>query len=349
MEDSRRLSLIVGTFFILSLVALGVMVLSLSSESGLFARQYQIYGNFDNVQGLLPGAPVWMAGKEVGRVQAVEFTEFGSKQPILVSMRINSSIQNRLRTDSLATVGTIGVLGDSYIEIRPGSPEGSVLIDGETVPALSPTNLYAVLARGTEALDNVSELARNLNRVVSDVREEGVVAKAASAVSAASGIILEIEGGSGFLHSVVYDNYAGGGVESIQRSLASLENILHEVQTGRGILNSLIYVGDVDDAGTSASNIQHTLASVADILAEIQSGDGLLHALIYDPETGRMSQEASVAIGRLNEILEKIENADGTLGLLVSDPKLYEDLTKLLGGAQRSALLRTLVRMATER
>lgn len=349
MEDSRRLSLIVGTFFILSLAALGVMVLSLSSESGLFARQYQIYGNFDNVQGLLPGAPVWMAGKEVGRVQAVEFTEFGSQQPILVSMRINRSIQNRLRTDSLATVGTIGVLGDSYIEIRPGSPEGAVLIDGETVPALSPTNLYAVLARGTEALDNVSELARNLNRVVSDVREEGVVAKAASAVSAASGIILEIEGGSGFLHSVVYDNYAGGGVESIQRSLASLENILHEVQTGRGILNSLIYVGDVDDAGTSASNIQHTLASVADILAEIQSGDGLLHALIYDPETGRMSQEASVAIGRLNEILEKIENADGTLGLLVSDPKLYEDLTKLLGGAQRSALLRTLVRMATER
>lgn len=349
MEDSRRLSLIVGTFFILSLAALGVMVLSLSSESGLFARQYQIYGNFDNVQGLLPGAPVWMAGKEVGRVQAVEFTEFGSQQPILVSMRINRSIQNRLRTDSLATVGTIGVLGDSYIEIRPGSPEGAVLIDGETVPALSPTNLYAVLARGTEALDNVSELARNLNRVVSDVREEGVVAKAASAVSAASGIILEIEGGSGFLHSVVYDNYAGGGVESIQRSLASLENILHEVQTGRGILNSLIYVGDVDDAGTSASNIQHTLASVADILAEIQSGDGLLHALIYDPETGRMSQEASVAIGRLNEILEKIENADGTLGLLVSDPKLYEDLTKLLGGAQRSVLLRTLVRMATER
>lgn len=349
MEDSRRLSLIVGTFFILSLAALGVMVLSLTSESGLFARQYHLYGKFDNVQGLLPGAPVWMAGKEVGRVRAVEFTEFGSQQPILVSMRINRSIQNRLRTDSLATIGTIGVLGDSYIEIRPGSPEGSVLIDGETVPALSPTNLYAVLARGTEALDNVSELARNLNRVVSDVREEGVVAKAASAVSAVSGIILEVEGGSGFLHSVVYDNYAGGGVESIQRSLASLENILNEVRTGRGILNSLIYAGDADDPGSSASNIQDSLASVAGILDEIRSGDGLLHSLIYDPETGRMSQEASVAIGRLNEILEKIENGDGTLGLLVSDPKLYEDLTKLLGGAQRSALLRTLVRMATER
>lgn len=356
MQDSRRLSLIVGTFFIVSLAALAVAVLSLTSERGLFARHYRIYGNFDNVQGLLPGAPVWMAGKEVGRVHAVEFTDFGSDQPILVTMRINTSIQNRLRTDSVATIGTIGVLGDSYIEIRPGSPEGAVLIDGETIDALSPTNLYAALALGSEALGSISELARNLNRVVSDVREVGVIPKAASAVSAASGIILEVEGGSGLLHSVIYDNYAGGGVESIERSLASLENILEEVRTGRGILNSLIYAGDgagdgagdVSEERTSAADIQHTLASVADILEEIKSGDGLLHALIYDPETGRMGEDAAAAMGRLDEILEKIENADGTLGLMISDPKLYEDLTKLLGGAQRSVLVRTLVRMATD-
>ena len=364
MPDSRRLSLIVGTFSIASLMALGVAVLLLTSESGLFARHYRIYGNFDNVQGLLPGAPVWMAGKEVGRVRAVEFTDFGSNQPILVSMRINTSIQNRLRTDSVATIGTIGVLGDSYIEIRPGSPEGQVLIDGETIETLSPTNLYAALAQGSEALDSVSELARNLNAVVSDVREVGVIPKAAAAVSAASGIVLEVESGSGLLHSVIYDNYAGGGVESIESSLASLENILNEVRTGRGILNSLIYAGDAagdaagnassdgsndgSGAGTTAADIQQTLASIADIMREIESGDGLLHALIYDPETARMSEDAAAAMERLEEILEKIENGDGTLGLLISDPKLYEDLTKLIGGAQRSVIVRTLVRMATD-
>jgi phospholipid/cholesterol/gamma-HCH transport system substrate-binding protein len=348
MQDSRRLSLIVGAFFIVSLMALGVAVLSLTSESGLFARHYRIYGNFDNVQGLLPGAPIWMAGKEVGRVRAVEFTDFGSNQPILVSMRINTSIQNRLRTDSVATIGTIGVLGDSYIEIRPGSPEGSVLIDGETIQTLSPTNLYAALAQGSEALDSISALARNLNLVVSDVREVGVIPKAASAVSAASGIVLEVESGSGLLHSVIYDNYAGGGVESIESSLASLENILEEVRTGRGILNSLIYADDGTQGATSTADIQQTLASLADIMREIESGDGMLHALIYDPETGRMSEDAAAAMGRLDEILKKIEDSDGTLGLMISDPKLYEDLTQLIGGAQRSAIVRTLVRMATE-
>jgi phospholipid/cholesterol/gamma-HCH transport system substrate-binding protein len=345
MQDSRQLSLIVGSFFIASLVALGIAILSLTSESGLFASHYRIYGKFENVQGLLPGAPVWMAGKEVGRVVKVEFTEFGSKLPILVSMRINHSIQNRVRTDSIATIGTIGVLGDSYIEIRPGSPDGSVLIDGETISAQSPTNLYAVLAQGNEALGNVSELAHSLNRVVNDVREVGVIAKGASAVSAMSNLILEVENGSGLLHSVIYDDYGGAGVESVEASLASIESILDEVQTGHGVLNSLIYGGGDD---SEEVGIDDAFASLASIFKEIESGNGLLHTLIYDSEGGSVGRDAVAAMARLNLILERIENSDGTLGLLVSDPTLYEDMTLLLGGAKRSAVLRALVRMASD-
>ena len=344
MEDSRRLSLMVGTFFIVALVSLAVAVLTLSSESGLFVSYYKIHANFDDVQGLLPGAPVWMAGKEIGRIDEVEFTEFGSERPIHVAMRINRGIQTRVRSDSVATIGTIGVLGDSYIEIRPGSPDGSVLIDGEKINAVSPTNIYAALAQGTDALANVSELARNLNLVVSDVREEGVVAKAASAVSAVSNIILEVENGNGMLHGLVYDGGDGDGVGSIERSLASIESILNEVESGNGMLNSLIYAEDT----TGVADIQESLDSLSDILLEVKNGDGLLHALIYDEESGRLSDEAVAAVTRLNSVLEKIEEGEGTLGLLVSDPSLYEDMTMLFGGAQRSVVLRTLVRMATD-
>ena len=49
---------------------------------------------------------------------------------------------------------------------------------------------------------------------------------------------------------------------------------------------------------------------------------------------------------RLNSILAKIDTGEGTLGLLLNDPTLYEDLKRLLGGAQRSAVVRTLIRMS---
>jgi phospholipid/cholesterol/gamma-HCH transport system substrate-binding protein len=120
---------------------------------------------------------------------------------------------------------------------------------------------------------------------------------------------------------------------------------LAEVQTGNGILNSLIYGEGEDSLG---EGIEDALASLANILEEIKTGEGLLHALIYDRESGNMSRDAMAAIARLDSILEKVEDGDGTLGLLISDPSLYEDLTLLLGGAKRSALLRTLVRMATD-
>ena len=51
----------------------------------------------------------------------------------------------------------------------------------------------------------------------------------------------QIQDGRGLLHSLIYDEYAGGGVESIERSLERLEHILHEIDQGDGILHSLIY------------------------------------------------------------------------------------------------------------
>ncbi len=51
---------------------------------------------------------------------------------------------------------------------------------------------------------------------------------------------------------------------------------------------------------------------------------------------------------RLNSILTKIDKGDGTLGLILNDPTLYEDLKRLLGGAERSVLLRSIIRNAAE-
>jgi phospholipid/cholesterol/gamma-HCH transport system substrate-binding protein len=43
-----------------------------------------------------------------------------------------------------------------------------------------------------------------------------------------------------------------------------------------------------------------------------------------------------------------MDSGDGTIGLLLNDPTLYEDLKRLVGGAQRSAVVRTLIRMSAD-
>ena len=82
---------------------------------------------------------------------------------------------------------------------------------------------------------------------------------------------------------------------------------------------------------------------------EVATGDGILHALIYDAPTEQdIVLEAIEAGSRLNSILEKIDRGEGTMGMLLNDPSLYEDLKRLLGGAERSAVVRTLIRMSTD-
>lgn len=309
MEREGRLALVVGTFLIAVLAALAALILSLSSERGLFVARYRLMARFENVQGLLPGAPVWLAGKDVGVVETVQFEPIGAELPVLVTLAIDPEVQSHIREDSIATIGTIGVLGDSYVELSVGSAAARMLVGGDVIRATSPINLNAAVEKGTRAMDSVATLADNLNDVIVQFDAEQGSARVAGAVGAAGDLLVRVQEGPGLLHSLIYDDYEGSGIESAERSLASLESIL----------------------------------------GEIRDGDGILHSLIYDsPREQDLVMQAVSAGARLNNILEKIDRGQGTLGLLVNDPTVYDELQQLLGGARRSIVLRSMVRMAID-
>ncbi len=307
MERDGRLALVVGSFLIVVVLAFGAMILSLTAERGIFVTRYLLEARFENVQGLLPGAPVWLAGKEVGVVKSIEFEPVEAELPVAVVLSIDRAVQSHVRADSLASIGTIGVLGDSYVEVSVGGAEAAMLADGDEIHATSPINLNLALEKGTRALDSVASLSENLDTVVKRFADEQGGERAADAIRAAGDVLVRIQEGPGLLHTLIYDPYEGEGVQSIERSLALLENIL----------------------------------------VEIRDGEGVLHALIYDrPRDQDAVMQVMAAGARLNSILAKVDRGEGTLGLLVNDPSVYEELQQLLGGARRSLLLRTMVRMA---
>ncbi len=314
--SNQRLSLIVGSFVILCLGALAVAILTLGSESGLFVKRYRLVAPFGNVQGLIAGAPVWLSGLRVGSVTSVGFNDLGTDAALTAVLSIDSDVQDWIRADSLATIGTIGVLGDSYVEVSVGSLDSPALRDDEQIRTQTPLNLMAMVGRAADlmesadvALDGVAVLATNLNRAVGDFSDEEGARRAADAIGAVSDIVLAIQEGPGLLHSLVYDEYEGGGIKSIEQSLATLEDILDEVANGQGILHTLIF---------------------------------------ESPDDQDLVMEALEAGARLNSILAKVDRGEGSFGLFLNDPTVYEDLKILLGGAKRSTVLRTLIGMAVD-
>jgi phospholipid/cholesterol/gamma-HCH transport system substrate-binding protein len=310
MHEQQRLSLIVGGFVVAALAALAIAILSLSSQQGVFADRYRLIGYYANVGGLIANAPVWLAGTQVGRVESVDLGIDPAGEPsVIVALQIDTDVQSRIRADSTASIGTIGLLGDKYVEISLGSPDAPDLEPGSVIRTESPANLSRVIDTGTKALDNISKLAESLNAVVAEFEQDAGGEGLARSVVAVADIVRQIQEGEGLLHSLIYDDYEGGGVESVERSLATLEDILNEVATG----------------------------------------EGLLHSLVYEPLTEQdVVAEALEAGSRLNSILAKVDRGEGTFGLLLNDPTLYEDVKRLVGGAQRSRVVRTLIRMSAD-
>jgi phospholipid/cholesterol/gamma-HCH transport system substrate-binding protein len=307
MERDRRLSLTVGGLALASLTVLAVAILSLSSQRAIWTPHYRLVAFFDNVGGLIGGAPVWLAGKRIGGVESVTFDFDESGRPaVKVVMQIERSVQERIRSDSVATIGTIGLLGDVYVEISLGTADAAVLQSGAEVATLAPMDLNRMIARGARTLDQITSLTTSLNLVVSEFEQGQGAQSLADAFAGLGEVINEIKLGDGALHSLIYDDYEGSGLQSIERSLATVESIL----------------------------------------GEIAHGDGVLHSMIYDsPAEQDIVLQALQAGSRLNSILGKVDRGEGTFGMLLNDPTLYEELTMLVGGANRSRVVRALINL----
>jgi phospholipid/cholesterol/gamma-HCH transport system substrate-binding protein len=317
MDERGRLSFVVG-LFVLAALGVGAFALwNLGASRGLLADRYRLTTYFEDVQGLVSGGAVRLAGKDVGTIETVAFAPpKDGRPPVKVVMQLSSEVKPLVRTDSVAGIGTVGLLGDKYVSLSIGTSAGKPLGDGDEIASVSPLDLNMAVVRGTEAIDNIATLAENLNKVVTDFDQGTGGQKLADSATGLSDIVKEIQTGDGLLHTLIYEPYQGSALSDAEASLASLRGVMEEVE----------------------------------------KGDGILHGLIYEPigESGVLEDALSAAArveragARLESVLTKVDEGEGTLGLLVNDPTAYADLKAVLGGAKGNRVLQWMIRRAVE-
>ncbi|TVL98482.1 MAG: hypothetical protein CV087_21250 [Candidatus Brocadia sp. WS118] len=134
-------------------------------------------------------------------------------------------------------------------------------------------------------------------------------------------------------------------------SIKSAEPISYTtaIEGGLSIVESFSKIVKKLEEGRFADSLNNVSVSLDESVKALQKGDGLLPALIYDPKGKQLLENLIKTTETMNEITEKIANGEGTLGSLVSDPTLYDNLKRLLGGAERSFVLRNLIRKSIEK
>jgi len=150
-----------GIFVTLSLALLIVLTFIVGRFVGGTTNQWQI--QFGYISGLESNAPVYFAGHEVGKVERVEVLK-GDSKPILVTVKVSDVVQ--LREDSEAFVDTLGMMGEKFIELSPGSNPTPFLKEGTVIQGHDPIPMHQMVEKLNLLADRMDEMTQSLNPMV---------------------------------------------------------------------------------------------------------------------------------------------------------------------------------------
>ncbi len=138
----------VGITVLAASITLAILILLMSGTGGIFTHKITLISYFDNAGGLREGAPVRLQGVDVGNVTKIMVVPDPSRQlaPVRVVMKIITKYHQSVRTDSVTTLSTAGVLGETYIDIDSSRAKGPEAQDGAVLGPASHRRLKTLCA-----------------------------------------------------------------------------------------------------------------------------------------------------------------------------------------------------------
>jgi phospholipid/cholesterol/gamma-HCH transport system substrate-binding protein len=143
--DRKGLELGVGLFLLVGLLCLGYLSFKLGDIHPWGSSNYEVFARFSNVAGLKEKATITMAGVTIGHVKNVELQDGQA----LLTLSIHKNL--RLEDDVIASIKTMGIIGDKYLSISPGASEEHIKPGGtirDTQPPLDLENLLSKFVFG---------------------------------------------------------------------------------------------------------------------------------------------------------------------------------------------------------
>jgi len=161
MDSKSNFELRVGIFVFIGLIVFTYIVFSIG-DFYIFKPGYRIKVKFGFVDGIQPSAPIRYAGVEAGKLESIKFYYNEEKKKTEIELKGWVSKNVLIEKDAEAYVNTLGVVGEKYLEILPGSKESGYLDDGDTIVGIDPVPMEKITHRAYEITEGLQTLAKEL-------------------------------------------------------------------------------------------------------------------------------------------------------------------------------------------
>jgi phospholipid/cholesterol/gamma-HCH transport system substrate-binding protein len=321
----------VGVLVIAALAALTVLIFLMSGSGGggLFTGKLTVRSYFENAAGVKVGAPVNLEGVTIGNVKSIRIVAERRLTPVEVTMTLSKKFQSALHTDSQSSLETVGVLGDTVVDINSKRATGPMLQNNAELKTTETPNLSDVIKSSQGTIEQLNTILAKLDNIIDTlstgkgsigqlIMNPDVYNKGNRILDDLQSVTSQISSGKGSIGKLVRDDTL---YDRANEAITRLQSIADSLDNGKGTAGKLLK----DEA--LYNNLNSSVASVNQLLADINAGKGGLGMLAKDQAFAKKLDDT---VTKLDSILNRADSGEGTLGQLVRNPALYNNADQML-------------------
>ncbi len=332
-QEVKWSQLKVGVIVLVSVTLLCVLLFAMTSASGMsvFSHKIIVHAYFDNSGGLKVGAPVDLEGVTIGEVTHVIVTTDAAHKltPVEVTMKIDPKYQVNVHKDTTASLSTVGVLGDTVLDLNSKQANGPAIETGDELHTASSGSLNDFIKSGQGTVQDADQIVKKLG-VIEDaiisgkgtagklIADPGLYNKLDDTVAELRNLVAAINNGKGSIGKLTHDDDL---YNRLNDTATKLDTIATDLNSGKGTAGKLLKDESLYD------NLNSTLKHANSLMAEADAGKGTLGLLTKNPA---FATKLNDTVTKLDVLLGNVNSGKGTLGKFATDDRVYNNLDNLL-------------------
>ncbi len=253
----RSHNFLVGLFVLAGLTIFAVGIFLVGDRHEAFARHVEFYTEFKNLAGLTEGSKVKVAGMDGGQIVDVGVPDSPASR-FRVKFQINQGLHGLVRTDSVVTIATEGVVGGTYLLVRPGSPKALAAAPLATLPSEEPVDMSKLLDRGMVLLQDADTTLKQIGPKLG-----GTLDEVKTTVAHADDVVTDLKQGRGAAGMLLRDEAVAS---DIRQSVANVHQATADFHDASGQVDAM--VSDIRSRGVTRK-LDETISSARDATANI--------------------------------------------------------------------------------
>lgn len=305
MKRSGRIPWVEVRVGMVILFAFAVLMWAAFNGTGMtfFEESYELHTYFQDVAGLVAGSPVWMGGIEVGNVTKIEFIERDGTGMVHVAFKVNKDAWPLVGEQSLASMGSMGLMGDKFLAVSVRPPGSGPATPGATLETSTAGDMSSAFAAVPGMMDSVKQTLSHLNVTLARIeRGEGLLGRLTTNSATSDEIdSLLLASRLAMKELVTTQRRLVSAMETVA---GSFDTLSHDMLHGQGTLSKLVYDSSL------YVGLRNVTTRSDSLLAAWESGPGTM---------GKLSSDSMLYV----EVRELVSDTRSLIDDIMANPKKY--------------------------